>query len=100
MSWYDNAWLRRQSITVDTIGGGGTVDITIAVPVDWDQFWNEINQTDGRDIRICDADGRTLLTYNLESFSLATRTLIIEVDAYAAPGLGMCQIWIYWNKCT
>ena len=97
MSWYDEAWTRRRSISIDnTAGAGGAIDAEIVVPKDWDEFWENCNQTDGRDIRICDADGYTLLTYNLEGFVLATRTLEIEIDGYTAPAAGMLQVFIYW----
>ena len=98
---YTNRWPYRCAVAVDNTGGAASAtDITITMPKDFDLFWSNINQTDGRDIRVCDADGRTLLVYQLTGFSLATRTVIIEVDGYAMPAAAMCQIWIYWGNAS
>lgn len=106
MTWYYDAASatqhgRRASVSVNNTGGSASaIDISITIPKEWDQFWTEINQTDGRDIRICDADGVTVLTYQLVGFTLATRTLSIEVDGYSAPAGEMCQLWLYWNNAA
>ena len=101
MSWYDEAWARRRSISIDNTGGaGGAIDAEIVVPKDWDELWDNCNQTDARDVRICAADGFTLLSYNIEGFVLATRTLEIEIDGYTATAAGMLQVWIYWDNAA
>jgi hypothetical protein len=93
-----NRWPYRAPVAIDnTAGSASATDVSIVVPKDWDLFWKYINQTDGRDIRVCDADGWTVLTYQLTSLNIATRTLTIEVDGYAMPAQAMCQIWIYWG---
>lgn len=101
MSWYregTTVWKWRWALTVDNTGGAaGTIDASGAIPTDWDFFWLTINQTDGRDIRVVDADGKTLLTYELAGIDVANRTLTIEVDNYAAPEGGMCTLWLYWG---
>lgn len=105
MSWYRDssgvAHKRRASISVDnTAGSSGSIDVTITVPQDWDIFWSEVNQTDGRDIRVTGADGSTLVGYRLVGFSVSTRTLTIEVDNFVAPAGAMCQLWLYWNNAS
>lgn len=101
MGWYREAgsyaWRRRASISVDnTAGGAGAIDIQLALPVAWDEFWTEID-TNGNEIRVADADGTTLLAYSIASFNKTNRTCTLSVDAYTAPAAGMLQIFIYWN---
>jgi len=90
--------LRRESISVNNIGGAAAaVDVTITISKTWDTFWTEINQTDGRDIRVVDPDG-TITAYRLATFNLSTRTCVIEVDGYVAPAGQMFQLFLYWNN--
>jgi hypothetical protein len=107
MSWYQDAtnptqrWRRRAPIAVDNTGGSvGNIDITCVVPKDWDDFWNNVNQVDGRDIRVTDSDGKTLLVFDLNGFDVSTRTLTLEVDNYAAPAAAMLQLWVYWGNAS
>ena len=93
------SWAYRIPVSVDCTGGGGTIDIQFTVPADLELFWNNI-QADADDVRVCDADGSTKLVYQLSSFTLATRTCVIQVDGYAAPAAEMCQIWLYWGCST
>jgi hypothetical protein len=100
-TWYDENYPYRRAVSVDNTaaGAGGTVDITFTMPVDDDLFWENV-QADGDDIRICDADGFTLLTFDTASFNKTTRAGSFEVDAYAAPAGEMCVIYIYWGYAS
>jgi hypothetical protein len=93
------SWSYRIPVSVDCTGGGGTIDVQFTVPKDLEIFWDNI-QADADDVRVCDADGKTLLTYQLSSFTLSTRTCIVQVDGYAAPAAEMIQIWLYWGCST
>jgi len=99
MSWYDEAWKYRSAIGIVNDGlGGGTDDVTIAVAVDWDHFWDNI-QSDGDDIRITSADGITLETYQLIGFDFANKVLTIECDAVAMAGSAATElIWLYYGN--
>lgn len=95
---FANRWLYRRAVAVDnTAGSASATDITFSIPRDDELFWTTVNQTDGRDIRVVDADGSTLLTYQLTGFNAATRSVTIDVDGYAMPAAAMCQIWLYWG---
>ena len=91
-------WPYRRAVAVDNTGGSASAtDITFSVPKDDELFWTTVNQTDGRDIRVCDADGFTLLTHQLTGFNASTRSVTIDVDGYAMPAAAMCQVWLYWG---
>lgn len=97
MSWYDQNYRYRIPIAMDnTAGGGGAADLSMSIPTDLDLFWDVV-QSDGDDIRITGADGRTLATYDIESFSVANRTAIIEIDNYTCIAATMQQLWLYWS---
>mgnify|MGYP001607787233 CR=1 FL=1 len=92
-------WAYREAITIDCTGGGGTIDASIVVPKDWDLFWLNVKAA-GADIRVTDADGFTLLTYDLNWFNSTTRVLTIEIDNYAAPAAAMIVVWLYWGNSS
>ena len=99
MSWYDKDWDYREAIAVDNTSGSATIDISATLPTDW-SMWDNV-QSDGDDIRVCDADGRTLLTYQLVSWNSTTRTGSVEIDNYAAPTTdGIPLVWIYWGNAA
>ena len=101
MSWYAANWKYRVPVAVDnTAGSTGNVDVTFAVPSDFDLFWLNCNQTDARDVRICDSDGRTLVAYELENFSLANRSLTVELHTLAVTASTMHQVWMYWGYAS
>ena len=97
--WYDENYKYRAPITLFGVGAGSQ-DYEIEVPSSWDLFWDNIQST-GYDIRVCDADGVTLLTFDRDSFSYANKTLQIELDNVAEPGYGVAAVpqyaWLYWG---
>lgn len=107
-TWYTNAanpswaWSRRIPIAVDLTGGAtGAQDVNIALPADWDDFWENVRSS-GEDIRVTDADGITLLTIDLNGFSKSNRTGTIEIDNWTPPGTGsrIPLIWLYWGESS
>lgn len=100
MSWYDAAWKYRIPIAMDnTAGATANIDLSMSIPADFDAFWDNV-QSDGDDIRITGADGRTLATYDVESFNATTKTGTLEVDNYACQASTMQQLWLYWGNSS
>ena len=103
MAWFEDyanqsqVWQYRAAITIDALGGGGTVDATIVLPPDWDIFWDNV-QTNGEDIRVTSSDGFTAATWDLNGFVKASRAGTLEIDNYAAPAAQMFVLWIYWGN--
>jgi len=100
VAWYDSAWQHRAPIAVD-LGVGVTppVDVTIALPDDWDEFWDNVLAS-GNDVRVTDSDGDTLLTYDLDAFDAINRTGAVEVQAWtpAVSTAGVAVLWLYWGN--
>ncbi len=98
MSWFNSNWTRRAPITVNgSAVAAGSKDVTIVLPSDWDEFWDNV-QSSGDDVRVCDADGRTALTYDLAGFNSATKTGTVEVDNWTmSQSNEMHVLWIYWD---
>ena len=106
MSWMDKDWTHRAAITVDnTASAQTTEDVTITLPSEWPEFWGNVDNA-GDDVRVTDADGVTLETYQLISFNSTTRTGSIEVDnvdltdieTVAAAAVAGVLLWVYWGN--
>ena len=93
--WYDENYKFRKPITLFS-GGIGTQDFEIDLPSTWDAFWENIQAT-GYDIRVCDNDGVTLLTFDRDGFVYASKTLQIEIDNYLCVDAYPQVCWLYWG---
>lgn len=100
MSWFNSAWDRRRAISVNNLTGSATIDVTATLPADDDDFWSTVKSA-GEDIRITDSDGRTLLTYDLDTFSVANRTGTLEIDNWT-PGSAdaIVMAWLYYGNAA
>jgi hypothetical protein len=98
MSWYDASWPYRRAITLYQSAGTSPNDYTFVIPADLDHVWNNL-QASGQDIRITDANGRTLELYDLNSVVASTKTGTVEVDnpAIAING-GLTLFWMYYGN--
>ena len=101
MSWYSKSWSMRWPVLVDNSGGGTSpVDLSIALPTVWPDFWDRV-QSSGADVRVADADGVTLLTYQLNSWNYANQTGTVEVDNYSPPKAGEpFVVWLYFGNAA
>lgn len=99
--WFDSTWAYRLPITVDNSGAAATpkdVTVDLATIKHIDRFWENV-ETNGEDIRVTDADGRTLETFDLASFSKSGRSGTLEVQSVAIPsGAKMVLLWVYFGK--
>lgn len=97
MSWYSEDYKYRMPVLVDNRSGSATIDVEFTIPSEWGRFWNEID-SNGYGIRLTDSDGVTLVTYQLASWTYATRTATIEVDAWSPAGSdGYYVLWLYFG---
>lgn len=107
MSWMDKDWTHRAAVSVDNTASSATQeDVTIALPSEWPEFWGNVDNA-GDDVRVTDANGVTLETYQLVSFNSTTRTGSIEVDDVAlvdidgsVAAVASVQLWIYWGNAN
>ena len=99
-SWYDSNYKFRAPMTLHPTSGG-TLDFSIIVPPTMAIFWDNILAT-AVDLRVCDSDGITLLTFDRNNFSYANKTLTIEIDNYAPVIVSAFPsvIWIYWGYAS
>lgn len=107
-SWYESpqtetgTWAYRVALSIDpAAAGGAAVDVSIAVPKDWDHFWDNI-QSGALDVRVVLSDGKTKATYQLEAgYTYATRTLTIGVDDVTmSPDDTILCLWLYYGNAT
>lgn len=77
--------------------GTSAIDLTIAIPADLPEFWSVV-ASDKSNIRVCDADGVTDLTWQASawSYSAAGGTGTIEIDNWTPPAEDcIAVIWLY-----
>ncbi len=106
MSWYDDNYQRRAAISVPNSAGAASADIDITIPPDWDEFWDVIDAA-GAQLRITAADGRTLVTYDVDkpgggAFSSTARTGRLRIDAASLTNTAnaCCLFWVYFDPET
>jgi hypothetical protein len=100
MAWYRTGTTVptfRRSISLDSTAGAAAADAAFTIPPTLAEFWSEIDAS-GNELRVCDSDGYTLLTYQLAAgFNATTRTGTIQIDNIAASVAGVRQLWLYYG---
>jgi len=103
MTWYDTGFKQRQAVAIDAVGTVGDVkaarDITIAIPSDWDLFWDNI-RSDFFDVIVVDPFGNLLNFSRAAGANYANRVLTLEVDAYNTKGQSVVQVFVYYQNPT
>lgn len=106
MSHLHADWRRRAAISVPNTAGSGTIDVDITIPPDWDAFWSRIDAS-GNELRVTSADGRTLVTYDVDkpgggAFSASARTGRIRIDGATVPAVptSTALFWLYYDPET
>lgn len=101
MSFYSTDFPYRAAAMIDgTSANSNTIDATIAIPSTWALFWDNV-QSDGDDIRITEADGVTVLAYDLDSWNYSNKSGNIRIDALTHSGQSANNaarvVRIYWG---
>lgn len=100
MSWYSSDYRFRRALSVDCTGSASSPrDATIAIAADDAEFWETI-ASDADDIRVTDADGITLETYDIASFDYANKVLTVEIDNATVTGSSHNVFWLYFGYAS
>lgn len=98
MSWYSSSWTRRYPISVYNSTGTATQDVSHPCPATRDELWSNI-QANGEDIRVTEANGVTLVTYDLNTVSASSKSGTIELDnVTTAINGGTTLFWVYYGN--
>lgn len=97
MSWYDESWKYRRAVKVFNNSGADSLDLQVPMTADDAEFWDNI-KPDGADIRVCSADGSTLVTHQLSGFDYAARVVTIEATGLTLVYGHLLVVWIYWGN--
>lgn len=102
-------WGHRRALTVEcSAKTASPVDVSFVIPSAWDSFWENIDAA-GAELRVCDADGSTLLSYDVTAtggggFDRAARDGLIQVDGLAVTIDGgnarLRTIWLYYGLAS
>ena len=104
MGWYDSSWKFRAPVLCNPTGTAAT-DIKWVIPAGAAHFWDNVIEA-GDDIRITEADGTTLLTYEVtdgsytsDSFSAAAKDGGIEIDNWTPKEANASNLlWMYYGN--
>jgi len=101
MTWYNESWKQRQPVAVDiSATGSGSIsplDITIAIPPDWDLFWENI-RSDFFDVIVVGTQGELLTFDRAAGANYANRVLELEVDNYPMTTQTVSLVYIYFQN--
>lgn len=86
----------RRPVSVDSSASAAAADAAFTLPPALSEFWDAIDSS-GYELRVTDADGFTLLAYQLSGFSKASRTGTVQLDNIAAGTASVQQVWLYYG---
>lgn len=100
MSWYDSNWTLRLPVSVNNLGGSGTIDVSLTVNPDVALFWDNV-RADGYDVRFTDRTGNSVLAYNRTAWNYSTRSAVFNVDAVSVGNAdSICAIYMYFGRAS
>jgi len=105
MTWYNEEYRRRQIVGVNVFGGTGspaTIDVTINIPEDWDDFWDNI-RSDFKDVVVTDSKGQLVNFQRKSGSNYSTRTLDLEIDNLPISNdnaMNACYVYFFYPDET
>lgn len=100
MSWYSTGNLFRASVSINNSGGSaGTKDWALTIPEDWDHFWDNV-LANGFDVVLTSENGRTKLNFERQSWTKATQTGVLRVDAHQLDTANIHHAWLYYQDAA
>ncbi|WMR32427.1 DUF2341 domain-containing protein [Metapseudomonas otitidis] len=102
-AWWQDDWLYRKQITVDTTPQGAAIDqpagrTPLLVRLHTGNFTFDGVNENGSDIRFVAADDKTLLNHQVESFDPLMGMALIWVDVPQVEGGQRQGIWMYYGN--
>ncbi len=88
--------LYRRAVSVDSSASAAAADAAFTLPPSLSEFWDVVDSS-GNELRVTDADGFTLLTYQLSGFSKTNRTGTVQLDNISAGVASVQQVWLYYG---
>lgn len=102
-AWWQDDWLYRKQITVDTTPQGAAIDqpagrTPLLVRLHTGNFTFDGVNENGSDIRFVAADDKTVLNHQVESFDPLMGMALIWVDVPQVEGGQRQDIWMYYGN--
>src|SRR5437879_1808341 len=97
-AWLNSAWTYRNPVTINN--GNGISLSNFQVHVVLDSSFNFTNaKSDGSDLRVTDSDGRTLLSFWIESWNASQASASIWVQVPSLPVNGT-TVYLYYGNAA
>lgn len=99
-TWWNSDWKCREKLTLNnsTIAEN-LIDFPVGIFLNSSNFTFSQARSAGEDIRFIDADGATLLKYEIVSWSSTSAEIYVKVPQIDASS-STDYIWMYWNNDT
>jgi len=101
--WWDTRWQKRKPIYFDTTTSATTSDLanfTALVRLNSSRINYEYTQNNGEDIRFVDADGLTVLPYEIEKWNESGESLVWVKVPKIDKNSKTDHIWMYYDNPT
>lgn len=96
--WWDPAFGARRHVTLGTPAGGSLEDFPLLLRLDLASGEYVGISADGRDLRVVDEDGETLLPHEIESFDAGGQAVVwVGIPTLDPDEDG---VWLYWGDPT
>ncbi len=100
-NWWNAAWGARRDLTFNTSGiAEAQVDFPVLVKLTPSNFDYTQVQANGADLRFIDADGVTVLSYEIATFNVGGESLIWVKVPRIEPNSTTDSMTMYWNNPT
>lgn len=101
MGWYNNNWLNRKKITVDSsLIDSNLSNFTVLIKLDSSNFDFSKARSDGYDLRFTTDDGETLLKYERESHDDVNEVAYYWVKIPSISSSSDTDIYMYYNNSS
>ena len=100
MSWLDEDWSNRHPVAVNHSTGTSSYYAEIAIDPTFTDFWASVDSS-GDDIRVTEADGRTLVPYEVIDWNYAAKTAtVLYGSVNTTTGRQSSVNFLYWGNAS
>jgi hypothetical protein len=102
VAWYDEDWLYRKEILIDSskVEGTSHTDFPVLINLASDSDLSSHAQTYGEDILITSSNAITKLNHEIERYTTGTGELVLWVKVPTLSGSVNTRLWLYYGNAT
>ncbi len=99
MAWFNDSWQYRSRIDIDnTVNSSDLTNFQIKIEFNSSNFDFSKAKSDGSDIRVCDSDETTLISFWIEKWDSSAQEGIVWVKVPSIPASTTKSIYVYYGN--